>query len=75
MADAAKRDPMQVLAEAIRENTGELRALRSELHASRSKQARTHRVKAMRAAAQAKDVPVSDVAAMAARRAIARLGG
>jgi hypothetical protein len=68
-------DDLHALAEAIRENTGELRALRAEMHASRAKQVQTKRVKAMRAAAKTVEMPVSDLAAMAARRALARVRG
>lgn len=73
MGEAEKRDA--TFAAAMRELTAEVRKLRDELRASREKQVRTRRVKTMRAAVRLQDVPVDDIAAAAARRAIAKLGG
>jgi hypothetical protein len=74
-------DETAKLAAALRELAEEMRGLRrsnqelaAELRRGREKKATTRRVKSLRRARQAKDVPVDDVAAMAARRALARAG-
>jgi uncharacterized protein YdbL (DUF1318 family) len=56
----------------MRELVAEIRGLRADVRASRERKVSTRRVKAVRRAAQVQDVPVSDIAAMAARRALAR---
>lgn len=63
-------DPVVV---AMRELVAEIRALRAELRAGRERKVTTRRVRAVRRAQQVADVPVSDLAAMAARRALARV--
>jgi len=63
------------LAAALRELANEMRALRSELKTQREKKIMTRRVKTMRAAKRLADVPVDDIAAAAARRALAKFGG
>lgn len=67
--------PNDPIVEAMRELAAELRGLRAELRAQRDKKVSTRRVKSVRRAAQTADVPVSDIAAMAARRALARVTG
>lgn len=62
------------LCKALRELATEMRSLRSEMRAGREKQVRTRRVKATRHAQRLSDVPVSDIAAASARRALAKLG-
>lgn len=55
------------LIRALEENTAELRR-------ARERKAKTRRVRAMRGAQAMADVPVSDIAAAAARRALSRVG-
>lgn len=63
------------LEEALRELATEMRALRSEMRSQRERKISTRRVKSARAAKQMQNVPVSDIAAAAARRALAKFGG
>ena len=69
----ADRDDADLAAEmrAVRLAVQELTA---ELRRGRERKATTRRVKSARRARQVKDIPVDDVAAMAARRALAKLG-
>lgn len=67
-----ENDPVLLL---MRELVTELRALRAELRAGRERKVKTRRVRAVRRAAAVAEVPVSDIAAAAARRALARLPG
>lgn len=60
---------------ATQEAANENRALRNELRTGREKQVKTRRVKTMRAAINLRDVPVDDIAAASARRALAKHGG
>lgn len=55
--------------------TAAVRQLTAELRSGREKAVRTRRVKALQRARQVVDVPVSDIAAAGARRALARLRG
>jgi hypothetical protein len=72
-AAMADRDDADLAAEmrAVRLAVQELTA---ELRRGRERKATTRRVKSARRARQVKDIPVDDVAAMAARRALAKLG-
>jgi 3-oxoacyl-[acyl-carrier-protein] synthase III len=67
-------EALRLLAEAIRGNTVATRALHSELRAGREKAVRAKRVKAIGRARASQDVPVSDLAMAAAKRALARAG-
>lgn len=60
---------------ATQEAANENRALRNELRTGREKQVKTRRVKTMRAAINLRDVPVDDIAAALACRALAKHGG
>lgn len=69
------------LCAALRELAGEMRASRAatselatELRRAREKKVTTRRVKSLRNARKTQDVPVSDIAAMAARRALSKIG-
>lgn len=59
----------------LRELTSAVRKLTAELRSGREKSVRTRRVKALRRARQVAELPVSDLAAAAARRALARTRG
>jgi hypothetical protein len=75
MSDRDDAEAWRVLAEAIRSNTAALDKLAAKIDASSARAVTTRRVKAVRAAASASASPrpCSDVAAMKARRALARL--
>jgi len=63
------------LLRALERLTVSVEALRSELRAGRERKITTRRVKSAKRAAQVGDFPVDDLAAAAARRAIARVSG
>lgn len=78
MGDAAERElaaAWRALAEAIRANTAAVDKLAAKIDASSARAVTTRRVKAVRAAANSPAVPCSDIAALKARRALARLRG
>ena len=70
-------EALRLLVEAIRANTAAVDKLAAKIDASSARAVTTRRVKAVRAAASAaaNPRPCSDVAAMKARRALARLRG
>jgi hypothetical protein len=65
----------RALADAIRANTAAVDKLAARMDASSARAVTTRRVKAVRAAANSQALPCSDIAAMKARRALARLRG
>lgn len=75
MTEAELAAAWRTLAEAIRENTASVRELAAKIDASSARAVTTRRVKAVRAAANTQARPCSDLAALKARRAIARLKG
>lgn len=59
----------------IEQLTAAVRQLTNELQAGRRKEVRTRRVKSVARSRQVREIPVSDVAMAAARRALARAKG